>query len=282
MKSLIERLGGKLRYPREPLKERIAKALYRLNVQLEKLEQKSSRLEQRDKEIFERCIGANLAKDYARAAIYANECAEIRMMAKIVISAELALERVILRLQTIEEIGDVLAQMTPVVGVVKETRGKLAGVIPEVASELGDINSMLNNTLLEAGETKPQPVDVEISSEVAKAVLEEANAVADQKIKERFPELPELALTERFLEPALTESSLEPPVPAPITTGNPEVTIEAQVYDYIRERGGELNLSQCATDLNVSSEDVKKVLEKLQDKGKINLQQESPTANPDF
>ena len=82
--------------------------MYRLNSQLEKLEQKSARLEQRDREIFERCIGANVAKDYAHAAIYANECSEIRMMAKIVISAELALERVLLRLQTVEEVVDVL------------------------------------------------------------------------------------------------------------------------------------------------------------------------------
>jgi len=259
-------VGDKLHYPREPLKERIARALYKLNVQLEKLDQKASRLEQRDREIFERCIGAHLAKDHAHAAIYANECAEIRMMAKIVISAELALERVILRLQTIEEIGDVLAQMAPVVGVVRETRGKLAGVIPEVANELGDINSLLNNTLLEAGEAKEQPLAVEVSSEVAKKVLDEANAVADQKIMERFPELPVAAT------PAPIERPLEPPIPTCITTDDLGVSLEDQVYNYVKERGGELNLLQCATDLNVSSEDIKKILETLKDKGKINIQ----------
>jgi len=264
LKSFLERIGDKIRYPREPLKERIARALYRLNVQLEKLEQKSARLEQRDREIFERCIGAHLAKDYAHAAIYANECAEIRMMAKIVISAELALERVILRLQTIEEIGDVLAQMAPVVGVVRETRGKLAGVIPEVANELGDINTLLNNTLLEAGETKAQSLDVEVSSEVAKTVLDEANAVADQKIRERFPDLP--------IPIAPTKRPLEPPVATPIATDDQDAPLENQVYNYIKERGGELDLSQCATDLSVSSEDVRKVLEKLKDEGKINFQ----------
>lgn len=186
------------------------------------------------------------------------------MMAKIVISAELALERVILRLQTIEEIGDVLAQMAPVVGVVRETRGKLAGVIPEVANELGDINAMLNNTLLEAGEAKEQSPDVAVSSEVAKTVLDEANAVADQKIRERFPDLP--------AEVAPTERSFEQPIPASITTDDEEIFLEDRVYKYLKECGGELNLSQCATDLSVSSGDVKKILEKLKDKGKINVQ----------
>lgn len=264
IKSFIDRIGDKLRYPREPLKERIARALYRLNAQLEKLEQKSSRLEQRDKEIFERCIGANLAKDYAHAAIYANECAEIRMMAKIVISAELALERVILRLQTIEEIGDVLAQMAPVVGVVRETRGKLAGIIPEVANELGDINSMLNNTLLEAGETKEQHHEVEVSSDVAKNVLEEANAVADQKVKERFPELP--------ADVASTERSLEQPILASITIDDEEIFLEDKIYNYVKKCGGELDLSRCATDLSMPYCDVKKILEKLREKGKISVQ----------
>lgn len=258
-------MGDKIHYPREPLKERIARALYKLNVQLEKLDQKASRLEQRDREIFERCIGAHLAKDYAHAAIYANECAEIRMMAKIVISAELALERVILRLQTIEEIGDVLSQMAPVVGVVRETRGKLAGVIPEVANELGDINSLLNNTLLEAGEAKVQSFDVAVSSEVAKKVLDEANAVADQKIIERFPALP-VAATPKIEKP------LEPPIPTLITTDAQGVSLEDQVYNYVKECGGELNLSQCATDLSVSCEDIKKILETLKDRGKINVQ----------
>src|SRR5438132_354904 len=103
-----------------PLKERVDQALYRLATQKEKLEHMSSRLQQRDKEMFQRCIGAQLSKDSAHAALYANECAEIRKMAHITLSSELALERVVLRLQTIEEFGDIMPRIAPVIGVEEE------------------------------------------------------------------------------------------------------------------------------------------------------------------
>ena len=74
-----------------PLKERIEQALFRLNTQKAKLEQTSMRLQQRDKEMFQRTVGAELSKDNSHARLYANECAEIRKMALIVLSSELAL-----------------------------------------------------------------------------------------------------------------------------------------------------------------------------------------------
>src|SRR5215831_2696783 len=173
-----------------PLKERVDRALYRLATQKDKLEHMSSRLQQRDKEMFQRCIGAQLSKDSAHAALYANECAEIRKMAHITLSSELALERVVLRLQTIEEFGDIMAQISPVIGVVRETRGRIAGVIPEVASELGEVNSMLSDMSLETGEVQDQEPDLAASSAEARKVLEESSAIASQQMKERFPELP--------------------------------------------------------------------------------------------
>src|SRR5207247_9379822 len=128
-----------------PLKERVDQALYRLATQKEKLEHMSSRLQQRDKEMFQRCIGAQLSKDNAHAALYANECAEIRKMAHITLSSELALERVVLRLQTIEEFGDVMSQIDTVIGVVRETRGRIEREITEVETEQREANKMLRD-----------------------------------------------------------------------------------------------------------------------------------------
>jgi len=50
--------------------------------------------------------------------MYANEIAEIRKIAKVTLRSELALEQVVLRLETIQEFGDVAAMMGPVAGVV--------------------------------------------------------------------------------------------------------------------------------------------------------------------
>jgi len=190
-KSLITRIESKLHHPPPPpLKERINAVLHRLKIQSDKLEQTADRLQSRDKELFDRCVKAMMVKDEVRAAMYANEIAEIRKMARIIIRSQLALEQVNLRLETIEELGDMMVQMGPVVGVVKAIKVQLAGVIPEVAGELESINDLLNGVVLEAGDLTGRPHEIKVSDEEAQNVLNEANAVAEQRMKDRFPELP--------------------------------------------------------------------------------------------
>ena len=254
-----------------PLKERVDQALYRLATQKEKLEHMSSRLQQRDKEMFQRCIGAQLSKDSAHAALYANECAEIRKMAHITLSSELALERVVLRLQTIEEFGDIMAQIAPVIGVVRETRGRIAGVIPEVATELGEVNNMLSDMELETGEIPDQGADVQTSSDEAKKVLEESSVIASQQMKERFPELP--SPEPRQTTPVAKPQPAEPRIPIAVTSGGieeePELPLEERVLDYIKSHNGELSVNSASEELAVPADDIRGSLQKLKNDGKI-------------
>ena len=228
----------------------------------------SSRLQQRDKEMFQRCIGAQLSKDTAHAALYANECAEIRKMAHITMSSELALERVILRLQTIEEFGDVMAQLAPVIGVVRETRGRIAGVIPEVAGELGEVNSMLSDMSLETGEVQDQDIEMAASNSEARKVLEESSVIASQQIKERFPDLPTPTAhpaTETRIPVAVTAGGEEEQLPS----GPPP--LEERLMDYIKTHNGELAINSASTDLSVPTENIRRSLQKLKEDGKIVL-----------
>ncbi|MHC1586759.1 MAG: Snf7 family protein, partial [Candidatus Hecatellaceae archaeon] len=144
--SPLQKLAEKL-HRGPPLKERIAQTVFRLKLQSDKLEQAANRLRQHDQQLFEKIVEAEMAKDEARAAIYANECAEIRKMAKIIMLSQLAIEQVILRLETIEEFGDVLAHMAPITSVIHSLKGKLSGIVPEVSYELGSIGEMLNGMM---------------------------------------------------------------------------------------------------------------------------------------
>jgi division protein CdvB (Snf7/Vps24/ESCRT-III family) len=235
----------------------------------------SARLQQRDKEMFQRCIGAQLSKDTAHAALYANECAEIRKMAHLTLSSELALERVILRMQTVEEFGDIMAQIAPVIGVVRETRGRIAGVIPEVANELGEVNNMLSDMSMETGQVgEDQGFDMSASSSEARKVLEESSAIASQQMKERFPELP--MPEARQQAPVLEAATPTPPripeqkIPIAITTsGTEEAPLEDRLLDYIKSHNGELSLNNCSAELLVPSEDIRRSLQRLRDGGKI-------------
>ena len=241
----------------QPLKERIAHAVFRLSAQQSRLEHMSARLKQRDQEMFQRCIGAQVAKDSAHARIYANECAEIRKIAKVVLASQLALERAILRLQTVEEFGDVLVQIAPVIDVVKETKSHIAGVIPEVGNELEEVNSMLSDLSLETGETEDQELETDINSEEARKVLQESTAVAEEKMKEQFPKIPEMdQLPNKLIL---------------VPEGGEAVFLEEAVLDFVKDHNGELSLSDCATSLGASYDDIKKTIVRLRDEGRITL-----------
>ncbi|HIQ03300.1 MAG TPA: hypothetical protein EYH40_02645 [Desulfurococcales archaeon] len=186
-------LGNRLRkmiYPPPPMRQRIAMALYRIKVQVSRLEHMLCRLQERDKVLFEKVIDAQMAKDTARATIYANEVAEIRKIAKTLLRAQLALEQIALRLETIQELGDILVTMAPIVNVIKDLKKQLMGVVPEIAFELSEIDELLHSVIIEAGEFTGHTVDFTIASSEAKKILEEASVIAEQRMKEKFPELP--------------------------------------------------------------------------------------------
>jgi len=66
------------------------------------LEQASYRLKERDKILFESCMDALKKNNKERAAVWANEIAEVRRLLKFLYNVQLAIERVILRLETIK------------------------------------------------------------------------------------------------------------------------------------------------------------------------------------
>ena len=201
--TLFARIGEKFHHA-PPLKERIATAIYRLKLQQGKLEQAALKMQRHDRELFEKCVAAQMVRDSTRASLYANECAEVRKMARVILLSELALEQVVLRLETVEEFGDVAVWMGPVASIIHTLKGRLAGVIPEVSYELGAIDEMLGSMVMEAGEATGKSYDIETSGDAAKKVLTEASAIADQKMKERFPELPVSTV------PAIPEGEFHP------------------------------------------------------------------------
>jgi division protein CdvB (Snf7/Vps24/ESCRT-III family) len=80
--------------------------------------------------------------------------------------------------------------MLPVVSVVKTLKSQLEGVLPEVSMELSQVNETLEGLTIEVGEATENSFDLSASSGESQKILQEANFVAEQKMKERFPELP--------------------------------------------------------------------------------------------
>jgi division protein CdvB (Snf7/Vps24/ESCRT-III family) len=179
-----------------PMKKRINECLFRLKVQTRKLERTSYHMQQRDQALYGKCVLAVQSKNTELASMYANECAELRKMAKVVLHSQLALEQVTLRLETVNEFGQIAYTMLPVATVVGTLKSQLEGVMPEVSMELSQVNETLEGLAMEVGETTESTFDLSASSEESQKILSEANFVAEQKMKERFPELPPIPTSE--------------------------------------------------------------------------------------
>lgn len=185
----------------KPLSERVTQTIYRLNIVRRKLEDSRNRTEQKHKALFGKCVSAQEMKNSQVAVMYANECSQVRRIAQAIISSQLALEQVVLRLETVKDFGDVAAEIMPASAVIRTVQGRLAGVIPEVSMHLATIGQTLDNLVLEAGQTTGLTFNTMISGDESDKILAEATVIAEQKVREGFPELPRTSAVEERINP---------------------------------------------------------------------------------
>ncbi|MBS7654029.1 MAG: Snf7 family protein [Candidatus Bathyarchaeia archaeon] len=178
--------------PEAPLRQKIELAARRVETQIQYLNGAVQLLTQRDKALFSKVVDAYSRHDIQRANVYANELAELRKMANFMMNAELALERVALRLRTVTQLGNVAATLAPISKVLQNVRTGVAGIFPGAERELSEIGILLDEIMIEASQTTGMTPDFEVASEEAQKILNEAALVAEQRMKERFPELPAL------------------------------------------------------------------------------------------
>jgi len=176
--------------PPGPLKPRLDGATKRIEMQIQRLDQASNRFQERDKTIFNRIVDAYAKHDTARANVFANELAEIRKMEKMIFHAKLALEQITLRLKTVTELGDVAVTLLPVVGVIGDIKSGMAAISPQAEKELGEIGNLLSGIVVDAGSATGMSINFESVNEDSAKILDEAQTIAESRMKDTFPELP--------------------------------------------------------------------------------------------
>jgi division protein CdvB (Snf7/Vps24/ESCRT-III family) len=177
--------------PQAPLKPRIEEAQKKLQMQITRLDGISARMQEKDKIIFKRVVLAMQSHDSSHARVLSGELSQIRKMNKMVTSAKLALEQIQLRLNTITELGDVVVTLSPAMSVIKGLQTGLAGMMPEADQSFGQISELLGNIMTDSG----QIPNTEIASfnginEDTAEIMEEASAVVEMNMKNKFPDLP--------------------------------------------------------------------------------------------
>ena len=148
--SLTQNIRDKL-HP-VPFRDRLSQTVFRLNSVRKKLENSHLKMEQKHKALFHKTVKAQETRNSTTAVMYANECAQVRKMAQSIVASQLALEQVVLRLETVTDFGDIASEIGPTASIVRSIRGRLAGVVPEVSMQLGSISQTLDSLVLETGQ----------------------------------------------------------------------------------------------------------------------------------
>src|SRR3990172_8493375 len=116
-----------------PMKRRIQMATHRLRLQTSRLDQTISQMEARDRTLYDRCVKALQSRDTQSATLFANECVEIRKLVRTSITSQISLEQALLRLETVEQFGDMVHSMGAVKGIIGAVRGELEGKLPQIS-----------------------------------------------------------------------------------------------------------------------------------------------------
>jgi len=283
--------------PPQPIGETIFQTVRKLKIQRLKLEQATVRLRERDRVLFEACVREIKRERRERAAICANELAEVRKLLNMVSQCQLALERVILRLETIKEVTEIMADLKPALRSLHIITENLVHVMPDVAQELERVNESISETLaVTRFSNSPESIaPLTAKTQASEEILREVSAVLEEKLTEQLP-APPVSIAEEKVQTrekkqmiALAATCSE--VTQPTEQGESEsyvtykdvelkrvsYTIERQssledvILDYAKNKG-EIDVHQCALELNVPHVEVEQALENLGRKQKIVIQ----------
>jgi len=177
----------------QPIKQQIEKASSQLNSEVNRLDAALNRLNQRESVIFRKTVHSVQVHDQESSKAYSNELSEVRKMKKLVTQSKVALEQISVRLQTVTDIGDFAATISPAIGVVRTVRRTLGEAVPDAQDTLGEIGAQLNSIMLDVGEITGTSFSLGEPNEDAQKILAEAAAIAEKRVNESFPDVPSSA-----------------------------------------------------------------------------------------
>lgn len=186
---------GKIRdavKPQGALKPRIQNAVNKLQVQVSKMDTMLTKLRERDQQIFKRIVAAMQQHDTSTSKVLSNELAEIRKVSRMLGNARMSLEQVQLRLTTIHDLGDAMVAIGPAMSTMKGLKSSLGKFMPEADTELNSMTQTLNGLMLDSLSGDSFTMESDASSEETDKILQEASAVAEQQIGDKFPSVPSL------------------------------------------------------------------------------------------
>jgi division protein CdvB (Snf7/Vps24/ESCRT-III family) len=262
------------------IKVKIASTIKEIEFHRRELEGLRTKLDQRRKSLFDTAVKAMNSRDDSKATVYANEWSELRKVGKVVYASELALTQVVLRLESIRDVGDVMAHMSSAFRVLRKVNQSVQGLVPSIDQASTEINNVLSETMTEMGRVSPS-IDINISTESGEELVEQARRLAEERADEMKQTL---GVSPRMIEreaamigqpiQLLTEGAAEEEESAFLGTlysPQPAEETEEQVLQYAAIHNGNVDITDASSVLKMPSDEVEQAMLTLMAQGKVKV-----------
>ena len=189
VKSMTEKIRDTVK-PQGALKPRIQTAVNKLQAQTSKMDVMLTNLHRRDQQIFDRIVTAMQSHDTQASRVLSSELAEVRKVSRVLGNTRNSIEQVQLRLTTIHDLGDAMVAIGPAMSTMKSLKPTMSKFMPEADSELNSMTETLNGLMTDSLSGDSFEVQDSAMNEETNAILQEAEAVAEQQTDEQFPSIP--------------------------------------------------------------------------------------------
>jgi division protein CdvB (Snf7/Vps24/ESCRT-III family) len=176
--------------PQGALKPRIQTAVNKLQAQTSKMDVMLTNLHRRDQQLFDRIVTAMQSHDTQASRVLSSELAEVRKVSRVLGNTRNSIEQVQLRLTTIHDLGDAMVAIGPAMSTMKSLKPTMSKFMPEADSELNSMTETLNGLMTDSLSGDSFEVQDSAMNEETNAILQEAEAVAEQQTDEQFPSIP--------------------------------------------------------------------------------------------
>jgi division protein CdvB (Snf7/Vps24/ESCRT-III family) len=203
--GVSEKLQGLVK-KEKPLKPRVESTIRGLNRPISKLDSTSKQLSKKEQKLFNKIVQAKQNGNIKAAKVLATELVQMRKTGSMIGNMKLSVEKTQLRLSTVNAVGDVIVSMQPAVSTMKAVVPAMNKIMPQASAELESMGNLLGDMMPGSIGGDYSFADSEMSSQETDSILQEAAAIAETQIGDKFPTVPNDSVNVRTFVDSLTGS----------------------------------------------------------------------------
>ncbi len=174
----------------QPLKPKVEGAIKGLNRPISKLDNTSNHLSEKEQKLFNKIVQSKQDGNINAAKTLANELVQLKKARSMVINMKLSVEKTQLRLSTVNTVGDVIVSMKPAMSTMKAVVPPMNNMMSQASTEMESMGNMLVDMMPGSISDDNSFANSTASSQETDSILQEAAAVAETQIGNKFPSVP--------------------------------------------------------------------------------------------